>query len=161
VIVRPVVAGALRPVDGGWRPGSSDLEAVLPHLLWEVAQRGSQVERVIYRLDEWSHAPKQIRVGGDRVHLDGYHRQPRHTVSLLCSDGSRIVMLVVPTSVSGPAARAIMTNAGRAGNAETVQQLLGLTLTDMAPFTDPALAQQRWDTDGGPQDARRPATDLM
>lgn len=152
--MRPAHAVAVQPVDGGWIPGSGDLEAVLPHLIQEIGQCGSQVERVTYRLGEWSHAPKQMRVGGLRVHLDGYHRQPRHTVSLLCSDGSRIVMLVVPTSVGAPVGRAIMKNAGREGNTETVQQLLGLTLTDVAPFTDPAVAQQRWDTDGGPQRTR-------
>ncbi|MDJ0468252.1 DUF5994 family protein [Rhodococcoides fascians] len=136
-------------VDGGWRSYSDDLEYELPELVAALTRLLGPIDRVLYRLDEWQHAPRRVMVGSRSVRLDGYRSQPAHTLGVRSLDGIRLALLVIPKKLSEPAAQVVLRCAGEYGNTESVQQLLGLTLTDVAPFTDPVVAAQRWDSDGG------------
>jgi len=140
---------AVGEVDGAWLSFSDDLDYEAPELVAALTQRLGPVDRVLYRLDEWQKAPRRVHAGGRSVHLDGYRFQPVHTLGVRTVDGARVVLLVVPPLMSESAAQVVLHSAGANGNAETVQQLLGLTLTDVPPFTDPIVSQQRWDSDGG------------
>src|SRR4029078_3152376 len=66
-------------VDGAWWPHSDDLPTELPDLLTVMSGRLGVVARVMYNVDEWSVAPRQLVVGGRKVRLDGYPRQPQNT----------------------------------------------------------------------------------
>src|ERR1700754_5356278 len=69
-------------VDGAWWPRSDDLAAELPDLLAVLSVRLGRIDRVMYNLDEWAEAPAKVATGGRRVRLDGYRRQPAHTVEV-------------------------------------------------------------------------------
>ncbi|MGV8874482.1 MAG: DUF5994 family protein [Rhodococcus sp. (in: high G+C Gram-positive bacteria)] len=142
--VRPV-----GEVDGAWLSFSDDLDYEGPELIEALTQRLGPIDRILYCLDEWRTAPRRITVAGRSTHLDGYRHQPPHTLGALTVDGDRVVLVVVPPLMSEPAAQVVLHNAGERGNSETVEQLLGLTLTDVPPFTDPVVSGNRWESEGG------------
>ncbi|WP_143536619.1 DUF5994 family protein [Rhodococcus sp. 05-2254-6] len=117
-------------VDGAWLSISDDLDFEAPDLVAALTRRLGPIDRVLYRLDEWQKAPRRVTVGARRIHLDGYRFQPHHTLGVRTRDGDSVTLLVVPPLMSGPAAQVLLHSAGERGNTETVQQLLGLTLTD-------------------------------
>lgn len=117
-------------VDGAWLSYSDDLDYEAPDLVAALSRRLGPIDRVLYRLDEWQKAPRRVTVGARSIHLDGYRFQPHHTLGVRTRDGDSVTLLVVPPLMSGLAAQVVLHGAGERGNTETVQQLLGLTLTD-------------------------------
>jgi Family of unknown function (DUF5994) len=83
-------------VDGAWWPRSDDLTTELPDLLAMLAVRLGPIDRVLYKLSDWSKAPTKLATGGRAVRLDGYRLQPPNTVEVLGLNRNRIVLLVVP-----------------------------------------------------------------
>ncbi len=114
-------------VDGAWWPHSDDLPAELEDLVAVLSVRLGSVSRVTYNLAEWDKPPRKIRVDGQTVRLDGYHRQPAHTVGILDGRGGEIVLLVVPTQTGADNAHTIMMAAAAPDNVSTVDSLLAST----------------------------------
>jgi hypothetical protein len=113
-------------VDGAWWPNSDDLPTELPDLLSVLSVRLGVVARVMYNVDEWSIAPRQMVVGGHKVRLDGYHRQPPNTLEVLDARGNRIVLLVVPARTEPDRAHSIVMAAAATGDATSVESLLAV-----------------------------------
>ena len=111
-------------VDGAWWPHSDDLPTELPDLLTVLSVRLGVVARVMYNVDEWSVAPRQLMIGGHKVRLDGYHRQPPNTLEVLDARGNRIVLLVVPARTDPDRAHSIVMAAAATDDATSVKSLL-------------------------------------
>lgn len=111
-------------VDGAWWPHSDELSEELPDLLTVLSVRLGDVARVTYNLDEWSKAPRRFTVDGRIVRLDGYHRQPRHTVGVLNSRGKRIDLLVVTANTEADRAHSIVMAAAAPDDISSVETLL-------------------------------------
>jgi hypothetical protein len=111
-------------VDGAWWPRSDDLAAELPDLLAVLSVRLGRIDRVLYNLDEWANASAKLVTGGRAVRLDGYRRQPIHTVEVLGLNRNKIVLLVVPPDADPDEAHATLMAAAAPSNASTVDSLL-------------------------------------
>ena len=84
-------------VDGAWWPHCRELLDELPDLLAVLSVRLGPIERVIYNLAEWNHAPRKFSTGGVVVRLGGYTRQPVDTVEIIGRNRGTIHLLVVPS----------------------------------------------------------------
>ncbi|MGA7052621.1 MAG: DUF5994 family protein [Mycobacterium sp.] len=119
-------------VDGAWWPHSDDLATELPDLLAVLSVRLGQIGRVVYNVNEWPNAPRKFVTGGRTVRLDGYRRQPVHTVEILGLDGKKIVLLVVSPQADPDQAHAILMTAAGPDNALTVNILLAMSPEEQA-----------------------------
>ncbi len=119
-------------VDGAWWPHSDDLATELPDLLAVLSVRLGQIGRVVYNVNEWPKAPRKFATGGRTVRLDGYRRQPVHTVEILGLDGKKIVLLVVSPQADPDQAHAILMTAAGLDNALTVNILLATSPEEQA-----------------------------
>ncbi|BCP10667.1 hypothetical protein MINTM020_27650 [Mycobacterium paraintracellulare] len=111
-------------VDGAWWPHSDDLTAELPDLLAVLSVRLGPVGRVIYNFTEWATAPAKLAFGPQTVRLDGYRRQPVHTVEVLGLNRQRITLLVVSPHTDENDAHTVMMTAAGPNNALTVANLM-------------------------------------
>ena len=111
-------------VDGAWWPHSDDLAAELPDLLAVLSVRLGDVSRVMYNRSEWATAPRKLRVDNQVVRLDGYDRQPAHTMGVVDSVGDNINLLVIPAQTSPGDAHDVMTAAAAPDDASSVKILL-------------------------------------
>jgi hypothetical protein len=111
-------------VDGAWWPRSEDLSAELPDLLAVLSVRFGAIERVLYNLDEWARVPKRLTGGGRSVRLDGYHRQPANTLTVLGVGHDAMQLLVVPPHTDPDLAHDTMMTAAAPDNASPVDALL-------------------------------------
>src|SRR5689334_20021597 len=94
-------------IDGAWWPHSTDLMAELPDLLAVLSVRLGTVHRVRYNLDEWQPAQRRHLIGETMIRLDGYHRQPAHTVGVSDVRGNSIVLLVIPADTDADEAHRV------------------------------------------------------
>jgi hypothetical protein len=111
-------------VDGAWWPRSDDLAAELPDLLAVLSVRLGRIDRVLYNLNEWATASAKLATGGRAVRLDGYRRQPIHTVEVLGLNRNKIVLLVVAPNADPDEAHATLMAAAAPSNDSTVDSLL-------------------------------------
>lgn len=111
-------------VDGAWWPHSEDLMAELPDLLSVLSVRLGPIGRVIYNVNEWATPATKFVTGGRTVRLDGYRRQPVHTVEVLGLNRARVVLLVVSPRADTDQAHAIMMTAAGPSDASTIDSLL-------------------------------------
>ncbi|WP_078313128.1 MULTISPECIES: DUF5994 family protein [unclassified Mycobacterium] len=114
-------------VDGAWWPHSRDLTQDLPTLLDAAGPRLGAVKRVIYRIQEWDAAPKQLRYGDRMVSLDGYRTQRADTIYISDLDRRQLVLLVVPPMTDPHLAHDVMTNAAVPGSTAAPAVLLAGT----------------------------------
>ena len=117
-------------VDGAWWPRTDDLTAELPDLLAVLSVRLGAVDRVMYNSTEWDPAPARLLTGGRRVRLDGYQRQPGHTLEVQGVNRGRVLLLVVPPGTEPDAAHTAMMTAAAPDNASTVGDMLGTGTSD-------------------------------
>ena len=87
--------------------------------------------------------------GGRAVRLDGYRRQPINTIEVLGLGHDRIVLLVVPPNTDPTHAPATMMAAAEPNNASTVDNLLVVNVDERRRRTTVAVAQERWESEGG------------
>ncbi len=87
-------------VDGAWWPHSRDLVAELTDLLSALRPGLGPICRVIYHLDEWSSAPRELDSAGQRVRLDGYRHRPARTLDLIGRDIGATLTLRIITPVA-------------------------------------------------------------
>ncbi|TLH57709.1 DUF5994 family protein [Mycolicibacterium aubagnense] len=111
-------------VDGAWWPHTSNLSNELPDLLAVLSVRLGRIDRVLYKVDEWSQAPTKLATGGRRVHLDGYRRQPRNTIEIVGLDRDNIVLLTVPANTDAAEAHSALMSAALPNNRSTVLDIL-------------------------------------
>lgn len=111
-------------VDGAWWPHSGDLPSELPDLVAALRLRLGGVARVQYGLSEWASAPRKVSVDGRVVRMDGYQRQPPHTIGVSGARGSGVVLLVVPAQTEADRAHTIVMAAAATADASSVESLL-------------------------------------
>ena len=111
-------------IDGAWWPHSDDLTKELPDLLAVLAVRLGAIDRVLYNLSEWAKAPAKLAIGGRKVRLDGYRRQPISTLAVLGANRTKILLLVVPPHTDPDHAHTTMMAAAAPNNDSTVEDLL-------------------------------------
>lgn len=115
-------------VDGAWWPHSDDLATQLPDLLAVLSVRLGPIDRVLFNVNEWVPPPRKLSTGGRAVRLDGYQRQPAHTIEVLgFSGGGRIALLVVPADSDPDEAHATLMAAATPHDKSTVDGLLLMT----------------------------------
>ena len=114
-------------VDGAWWPRGTDLAAELPDLLTELAIQLGLINRVLYRLGEWTVNDRKVVINDHVIRLDGYRLQPPTTVEVQGADRGRIVLLVIPPSTDPDDAHRIMKTASTQGNNDTIDHLLATT----------------------------------
>jgi hypothetical protein len=112
-------------VDGAWWPRSDDLLSELPDLLAVLSVRLGAVDRVMYHLSEWPPMPARLHTGGRAVRLDGFTRQPAHTIEVLGLGRERVLLLVVPPHTDPDMAHDTMMTAAAPNNVSTVNDMLG------------------------------------
>ena len=142
-------------VDGAWWPRSDDLAEELPDLLAVLSVRLGPIARVTYGFNEWAKAPAKFPTGGRDVRLDGYRRQPMHTVEVLGVNRTKILLLVVPPHTDPHQAHDTMMAAAAPNNGSTVDALLVIRLRDKEFRTETAAMYERWDSDGGAELTRK------
>ena len=144
-------------VDGAWWPHSDDLAAELPDLLAVLSVRLGRIDRVSYRLNAWTNAPRKLTTGGRAVRLDGYRRQPLNTIEVrgLDDDRDRLILLVIPPRTDPDDAHATMMAAAQSGNAASADGLLMISPRDRERRTQAAGAQDRWESEGGTAASRQ------
>ncbi|WP_078277688.1 DUF5994 family protein [Mycobacteroides franklinii] len=111
-------------VDGAWWPHSRDIAQELPTVLDAAASRLGTVKRVIYRIQEWDAAPRQLRYGDRMVSLDGYRYQRADTVYISDLDRRQLVLLVIPPMTDPHVAHDAMTKAATPGSTSAPTALL-------------------------------------
>lgn len=138
-------------VDGAWWPRSRDLLAELPAL----AAGLGRVERVSYNLSTWAVSlPRRIDVDGDRVRLEGFHSQHRHTIDVITADQHHLTLLVVPPESTPASAQQILATASQRDNVDGVDELIAGGHSNPArpeplPREGPDAAVQHWQLNGG------------
>lgn len=112
-------------VDGAWWPHSTDLLAELPDLLAVLSVRLGDIARVAYNRGEWTSAtPRKMLIDNRVVRLDGYDRQPAHTIGVTGRGGWSNVLLVVPAATDSDDAHHVMMAAAAPGDRSAVDLLL-------------------------------------
>lgn len=112
-------------VDGAWWPHSADLQVELPDLLAVLSVRLGGIARVAYNRAEWATTtPRKMLIDNQVVRLDGYDRQPVHTLGVTGRGGWSIVLLVIPVNSDSTDAHDVMMAAATPGDRSDVDQLL-------------------------------------
>jgi Family of unknown function (DUF5994) len=112
-------------VDGAWWPRSRDLPAEMPALIAALGDRVGPVARVAYHLDGWDPAPRRLPQRAAR--LEGFRTTDPRTLTVVGRTGSRLVLLVVPSSTADATAEAALDAASSAGDAHSTADLLAGT----------------------------------
>jgi hypothetical protein len=111
-------------VDGAWWPHSADLAAEIPDLVAVLSVRLGQISDVLYKMTEWVRPPVKMQIGGRKVRISGYHRQPNNTIEVLGLGGQRVVLLVVPADTEEHMAHEILMAAAAPDETATIDSLL-------------------------------------
>ena len=111
-------------VDGAWWPHSDDLATELPDLLAVLSVRLGPIDRVLYNLAEWAHAPRRTLIGDQVVRLAGYTRQPVNTIEVNGVNRNRIALLVIPAETEPKHAHDAMMAAATRHDASSIAGLL-------------------------------------
>ncbi|OAN30188.1 DUF5994 family protein [Mycolicibacterium iranicum] len=111
-------------VDGAWWPHSGDLAEELPDVLAVLSVRLGTIARVAYNRAEWTAGPRKIHVDNQLVRLDGYDRQPAHTLGVTGRSGWSVILLVVPVQTPEAEAHHAMMTAATLGDTSSVELLL-------------------------------------
>lgn len=102
-------------VDGGWWPRSLDLGAELAGVLVELFAAGYDVARVLYRLQAWDPAPRELTVLGRVITLEGWPTQEAASIGLV---------VVVPPDTDPVIAEAALCLAGLDGDLHPAAEIL-------------------------------------
>ena len=111
-------------VDGAWWPHSTDLAAEIPDLVAVLSVRLGQISDVLYNMTEWVRPRVKMPIGGRKVRISGYHRQPDNTIEVLGLGGQRVVLLVVPADTEEHVAHDILMAAAAPDDTATIDTLL-------------------------------------
>jgi hypothetical protein len=135
-------------LDGGWWPRSTDPAAEIPGLVLAIDHLRGPVSRLVLAADGWASHPRRLRVAGRVVKLGYFASQPTSLLTVLCSNGNRVDLLVVaPDTARGPADAAMIlaTTTGNRIHGQHVIPAVGAT--NVEPRVDSA--EEAWRTEGG------------
>jgi hypothetical protein len=96
-----------------------------PALIAALGDRVGPVARVAYHLDGWDPAPRRLPQRAAR--LEGFRTTDPRTLTVVGRTGSRLVLLVVPSSTADATAEAALDAASSAGDAHSTADLLAGT----------------------------------
>jgi Family of unknown function (DUF5994) len=136
-------------VDGAWWPHTDDLAVELPDLLAVLSVRLGRIDRVLYRMDAWAKASRNLVTGERTVRLDGYRLQPINTIEVLGLGGDQVTLLVVPPHTDADDAHTTMMTAAHPHNAATVDGLLMISPRDRERRSQASNARERCESEGG------------
>lgn len=143
-------------LDGGWWPRSTDPVAEIPGLVLAIDNLRGPVSRLILAADGWASHPRRLRVAGRVLKLDYFASQPTSLLTVLCSNGARVDLLVVAPDTARVPADAAMILAPTTGNRLHAQHSVPpVSATNVGPRVD--TAEETWETEGGRHLERRPA----
>ena len=112
-------------VDAGWWPRSNDLTAELPALLDVLWTAARDMRQVIYNIDGWAPAPRQMIIEDHRVRLDGNPQQDPLMLALIDAGGNDSArLLVIPFDTHPAIAEELLRLASEPGNTRTARQLI-------------------------------------
>jgi hypothetical protein len=95
-------------LDGGWWPGSLDLQAELPELIAGLDSRLGTITRVMLSLDVWTSPMRRVTAAGRQIRVGRFHTMDPHMIGLTNTHGARFMLLLVPPGTEPEAARAAM-----------------------------------------------------
>jgi hypothetical protein len=84
------------PLDGTWRPGSTDLGTELSALVPVLDRLRGPVTRLLLGVAGWSARPHQIVTAGRTVSVGYLAGQSPSMMTVLCADGGTFTMSVTP-----------------------------------------------------------------
>ena len=149
-----VAASPGRPsaLDGAWWPRSPDLGAEAPSLLAAVgAARGSRAIHLTYDPSIWDPNPGRMYVDGHRVKVGWFRAGDPHQVTVTLINGTRLVLMVVPSEMDANQASWALERSVEPGNVLRPGELL-----ELARLSGRDDGLQRWFGEGGM--ASRPAS---
>lgn len=138
-------------VDGSWWPRSKDLSVELPRLLATLSISMGSIDRVTYRVGEWTSTSRRILFLNRLVHLGWSLLQPANTISIRGASGTHLTLLIVPPSSELHFEQNAMVAEAALGNMGTVTQPVPPDVTRLARWIDTVEAEDQWDSDGGAQ----------
>jgi uncharacterized protein DUF5994 len=135
-------------LNGGWWPRSTDPVAELPGLVLAIDILRGPVNRLILAAEGWDSHPRRLRVGGRVLKLSYFASQPASLLTVLCSNGHRVDLLVVAPGTARDPADAAMILATTTGNRIHAQPIVPAV---SAPKGGQRVesAQEAWETEGG------------
>ena len=111
--------------DGAWWPRSYDAGAELPGLLEVLSSSLGVIVQVGLDIDAWDDVPRRLVAGG-RVVQVGWSPARDHTISVICSDQDRFLLLVIPPQTVEAAAAAATWMATRTGNSSLAAEIFAI-----------------------------------
>jgi Family of unknown function (DUF5994) len=147
-------------VDGGWWPRSTDPASEFPGLIGALHEYVGQVSRVVYNLDFWESAHRNLVVDGRVVRCEGFRTMNAHTVTVIGADSRRVTVLVVPPDTPVDNALAVLRTASGQDSTASVEDILASNgARSDRPTTNPispsqaqaadSIPDQRWEDEGG------------
>lgn len=128
----PAMAGRAG-IGGGWWPRTREAGAELPGLLAEVTTRAGRVSRIAVQAGAFDNIPRQLTVGGRKVHVAWFRYMNPHTVILTMTGHDDLFLLVVPVWAS-PAAAAkalrLAASGRQAGRPDAILAAAGIAAHD-------------------------------
>ncbi|MGB3438874.1 MAG: DUF5994 family protein [Actinophytocola sp.] len=113
-----------RGVDGAWWPRSRDPEAEFPELVLVLSSWVGPVRRVTYHVDDWDAAGREVISEGWPVALVGSATIQPNTVLVTGTHQRERQLLVVPPSVPGGVARAVLRSTAGPGIVASAEEML-------------------------------------
>ena len=132
-------------LDGAWWPRSSDLVAEAPSMLAALgAASTSQPIHLTYDPSSWAPNPGRVCLDGHQVKAGWFRSDDPHQVAVALSDGTRLILMVVPPDTDLEQASWAMRRSVEPGNVLGPRELLALAR--LAGRDD---GLQRWLGEGG------------
>jgi hypothetical protein len=111
-------------LDGAWWPYSSDVTVELPSLLKAISERFGRMRAVMLNPHTWASSTQWVSWGTRRARIGWYRHQDPNIAILLCENGNRIDLLVIPINTEPDSARAMIDLASSSGNMLTASDTL-------------------------------------
>lgn len=109
-------------VDGAWWPRSHDPAAEFPGFILAMSSWVGPIRRVTYHLHDWDTTRRELTVEAWTVTLVGLPTLDANTI--VVTGQRRMMLLVVPPSTPGDAARAILGSAAGPDTVASVKEIL-------------------------------------
>lgn len=130
-------------LDGGWWPQSRDLTLELADLVDHFPARFGRIVRALVSPPDWDLASRRVPVTGGSVKVGSFPRDDAHLIHLTTSEGTVLLVLVVPPGFTHDQGEEALLAAATTGNAHSATDLLN-EVTEY-PDSDPV---DQWRDDG-------------
>lgn len=117
------------PLDGGWWPQSRDLQVEAADLVDHFPARVGRVSRLLYSRPDWDPGPsgsalRKIRARRGFVKVGSFPSDDTHLMVAVLSSGTRLRLVVLPSSSGAEDAARVLTAAAERANQRTAAELL-------------------------------------